>query len=119
MLRILEPAAEVIWDSAGYVITAEGEQDLQPTTEAGWSRVRDSALLVAESGNLLMMPGRAMGPEWIAYAQSMIGAGRGVMAAAEARDAGALFEAGGVLYQTCVACHTRYMVPIAQARSAR
>ena len=119
MLWILEPAAEVIWDSAGFVITAEGETDLSPTTEAGWDLVRNNAALVAESGNLLMMPERSMGPEWVAYAQAMIGAGRGVMAAAEVRDAEALFDAGGDLYQTCRACHTQYMVPIAQARSTR
>ena len=118
MLWILEPAAEVIWDSAGFVITAEGERDLSPTTPEGWERVRGSAALVAETGNLLMMRGRSMGPEWDAYAKAMITASRGVMAAAEAHDAEALFAVGGELYQTCRGCHTPFMVPIAQARDA-
>ena len=32
------------------------------------------------------------------------------MAAAEARDAAALFDAGGQVYQACRACHAQYMV---------
>lgn len=118
MLWILEPAAEVIWDSSGFVITAQGETDLSPTTGAGWDRVRNSAALVAECGNLLIMPGRSMGAEWNAYARAMIAAGEQVMATAERRDAEALFDAGGALYQTCRACHGQYMVPLDQARSA-
>jgi hypothetical protein len=57
------------------------------------------------------MPGRAGGADWIAYARGLHATGRQAMAAAEARDADALFEAGGQLYQACVACHTRYWVP--------
>ena len=36
MTWYLEPAADVIWDSAGFVITESGEVDLQPTTQEGW-----------------------------------------------------------------------------------
>jgi hypothetical protein len=111
MAWILLPAAEVIWDSAGTIITAEGRTELAPTTVEGWENVRNQAALVAETGNLLMMPGRAEGPEWIAYARGLHVTGRRVMAAAEARDADALFDAGGELYQACVACHARYWVP--------
>jgi hypothetical protein len=119
MLWILEPAAELVWDSAGFVITVEGETDLSPTTDAGWDQVRNGAALVAESGNLLMMPGRSLGPDWIAYSAAMMGSARDAMAAADARDAEALFAVGGELYQACVACHTQYLVPIAQAREAQ
>ena len=115
---ILHPAAEVIWDSAGAIITAEGETDLAPTTDEGWELVRNGAAVVAEAGNLLMMPGRAAGPDWVAYAQELTVAGEVVMAAAAARDADALFDAGGQLYQVCRACHEVYMVPLEQARNA-
>ena len=33
MTDYLEPPSDVIWGSAGAIITAEGEVDLQPTTE--------------------------------------------------------------------------------------
>ncbi len=119
MLWILEPAADGIWDRAGFVITAEGETDLSPSTEEGWDEVRRQAALVAETGNLLMLPGRSLGPEWVRYAGAMIEAGRGVMAAAQRRDADALFDAGGDLYQTCRSCHDRYMLSASTALSVR
>ena len=40
MAYVLDPAAEVIWDSAGYVITEEGEFNLEPTDQEGWDKVR-------------------------------------------------------------------------------
>ncbi len=119
MLWILDPAADLIWDSAGFIITAEGETDLSPTTDEGWERVRNGAAMVAESGNLLMMPGRAGGPEWVAYSQQLTAAAEVAMAAADARDADALFDAGGQVYQACRACHDQYMVPLLEARASQ
>lgn len=107
---IVLPAAEVIWDSAGTIITAEGRTELAPTTEEGWEEVRRNAAIVAEAGNLLMVPGRAQGPEWIAYSRSLHVTGRLAMAAAETRDPDALFDAGAAVYQSCVGCHTRYWI---------
>lgn len=114
---ILEPAADVIWDSAGTIITAEGRTELAPTTDEGWDNVRKHAAIVAETGNLLMLPGRAAGADWIASARFLQTTGKRAMAAAEARDADALFEAGGQLYQACVACHAQYWVPAGNATS--
>ncbi len=116
---ILDPAVDVIWDSAGFIITAEGETDLAPTTDAGWEHVRNSAAVVAEAGNLLMMPGRSAGSDWDAFARALTGGGEAAIAAAEARDASALFDAGGQIYQVCRGCHEQYMVPLEEARSAR
>ena len=39
MYWVLEPAADGIWDSAGFIVTIEGEVDLQPTTQEGWDEV--------------------------------------------------------------------------------
>ncbi len=111
MYWVLEPAADGIWDSAGFILTAEGEQALQPTTPAGWEAVRNSATVVAEAGNLLMMPGyRADEGDWIEYSQGLIRTGLQARAAAEAQDADALFDAGGAIYNVCRACHNRYVV---------
>jgi mono/diheme cytochrome c family protein len=79
--------------------------------------VRKHAAIVAETGNLLMLPGRAAGPDWIAYAQGLHTTARQALAAAEARDADALFEAGGQIYQACVACHAQYWLPAGAAAS--
>ena len=109
MEHVLEPAADVIWDSAGSIVTLEGEQSLAPATEEEWHQVRHAAQVVAETGNLLMMPGRTMpGDDWIEISQGLITMGEKAMAAADAEDADALFVAGGDLYNVCVSCHQIY-----------
>ena len=109
MLWILDPATDVIWGAAGTIVTAAGETDLAPTTDEGWAAVVRASALVAETGNLLKMPGRSAGPEWDRAADELIAAGRSALAAAHARDDAALFDAGGALYQACRSCHIRYL----------
>lgn len=116
MQWVLLPAVDVIWDSAGTIITAEGRTELHPTTEAGWTHVRNHAAIVAEVGNLLMMPGRAAGEDWVTHASALTVAGRSAIAAAEARDPDALFDAGGELYVACRGCHEQYWIPFEQTR---
>ncbi len=109
MYWAVEPAADVLWDSAGFIVTEEGEVDLQPTTQAGWDHVRNNATLVAEAGNLLMMPGyRADDTDWVEYAAALVKVGMAARQAAIAKDADALFDAGGRIYNVCKACHNRY-----------
>lgn len=111
MTWYLEPAADVIWDSAGFVITESGEVDLQPTTQEGWDNVRNNATVVAEAGNLLMMPGLAVDAlDWQDYSVGLIDAAVSARKAAMNKDAEALFEAGGQIYNVCRACHNRYMI---------
>jgi|TARA_B100001971_G_C18232540_1_gene564873 hypothetical protein len=110
MQWVLDPAADHIWDSAGSVITAEGVEELAPTTDEGWLAVQHSAVVVAETGNLLLMPSRARDDQdWQEIALGLIDVGMRAAKAAEAKDADALFEVGGQLYRVCVSCHTQYM----------
>ena len=109
MTLVIDPAADIIWSSAGAIITAEGEQDLAPTTQEGWDAVSAGAATLMESANLLLLPGRAQPePDWTEYAQGMVTMGQKALSASRARDADALFAAGADLYQVCVACHQRY-----------
>lgn len=110
MNAILDPATDVIWASAGTIITAEGERDLSPTTDEGWEDVRRQALVVSESGNLLMVPGRSEGPAWDAFAAALIVAGEHAAEAAAAQDRDALFDAGGEMYVVCRGCHAQYLI---------
>ena len=110
MTWILDPAADVIWDSAGTVITAEGRQELAPTTSAGWESVSAAAITLSEAGNLLMLPGRSMGKDWEEYAQALVSAGEQALKASEAQDADGLFDAGGQIFQVCKACHAQYWI---------
>ena len=111
MTWVLDPAADVIWGSTGWIITAQGAQDLTPTTEEGWDKVRHSAWVVAESGNLLLMP--HLLPErdaeaWVEFARGMTRVAQQALAAVDAQDSDALFETGGNLYNVCLACHQVY-----------
>ena len=111
MEHVLYPAAAVVWSNAGFVITEEGEQNLAPTTEEGWHNVEDHAAIIMESANLLMMPGRApQEAEWVAFSKGLVHTGRLAFNAAQARDEEALFDAGGELYKSCLACHQKYLI---------
>lgn len=111
MEHVLYPAAAIVWGNAGFVITNEGEEDLSPTTEEGWHNVEDHAAMVMETANLLLLPGR--GPEeveWRSYSKDLVRTGKLAFNAAQNRDAVALFDAGGEIYQSCLACHQKYIV---------
>ena len=110
MAWILDPAADVIWDSAGTIITAKGHQELAPTTDEGWATVIHAAATLTEAGNLLMLPGRAVGDDWIEYSQGLVEAGKLALQAAQAQDSDALFDAGGRVYEVCRACHNQYWI---------
>jgi hypothetical protein len=115
MNAVMDPAADVIWGSAGQIITAEGTQDLRPTTDEGWAHVRNNAIGLAETGNLLMMVPRAKDDEWMRISQAMVDVAATAARAAEAKDADALFEAGANIYSVCTNCHSKYMAAITEA----
>jgi hypothetical protein len=111
MTEYLEPAADGIWGSAGAIITMDGEQDLQPTTQEGWAAVVYSATVLAEGGNLLMLNGYAADQgDWIEYSQGLKRAARKARQAALDQDDEALFNAGGEIYNVCRACHNKYIM---------
>ncbi|MEJ6704520.1 MAG: hypothetical protein ACKVKL_02780 [Pseudomonadales bacterium] len=110
MNLVLDPAADVIWGSSGFILTEAGTEDLAPTTEAGWLAVQHSAMVVAESGNLLMMPGRSKdNGDWQEISLALVDVGIRTSAAAEEKDADKLFDLGGELYRVCLSCHQLYI----------
>jgi len=109
MLHVLEPAADGLWSTAGWIEDRDGYRELYPTTEEGWEHVVASAAMVAESGNLLSVPGRALDDGvWMVYANGLTQAGFRAMAAATTRDKEDLFQAGADIYSVCSACHQAY-----------
>jgi len=108
---IVDPAADVIWDSVGTIIDMSGRQDFRPETEEEWNAVRNAGALIAESANLLMMAPRSTdrGDDWMEYSQGLADAGVLAIKAAEARDPEAVFDAGGRIYAVCAACHQMYV----------
>jgi hypothetical protein len=110
---ILDPSSDVIWEAVGTIVTEEGEQNLAPETDEQWTAIRDSAAMIAEAGNLLLMPGRARDQgDWAKHAHDMTKAAQAAMAAAEAKDTESLFTAGGDIYLVCTACHEQYALEL-------
>ena len=111
MAEVIEPAADVYWGAVGSVTDAHGTVETAPTTDDEWNTVRNAALTVAESGNLLMMDARARNhDEWMTLSRGLIDAGERARAAAESKKAKAVFDAGAEVYQACVNCHAIYLV---------
>ena len=109
MASILEPAAEVYWDAVGTIEDAKGVVEIAPRTDEEWAAVRNSAYVIAEGGNLLMMSGRAKDTgDWMKLSQALVDVGQRAIAAAESKNAKAVFDAGAEVYEACVACHAKY-----------
>jgi len=109
MLTVIDPAADVYWDSVGTVMTMEGTEEYAPSTLQEWEAVRNAAIVVSEAGNLLLMPGRIQeGEQWTEMALALVSSGRKALAAAENRDPEAVFTAGGDLYLVCADCHAAF-----------
>jgi hypothetical protein len=109
MLAITDPAADVVWGAVATIESKEGTVEIFPKTDEEWAAVHNAALAIAESGNLLMMEGRARDKEqWRRYAQDLIDAGVRAAKAAEAKDKDKVFEVGGDIYGVCSNCHEKY-----------
>jgi hypothetical protein len=116
MQSVVDPNADFVWDAVKTIETKEGTQEIRPKTDAEWVAVRNAAVAVAESGNLLMMVPRAKnGGEWMELAQDMINTGQEAIKAAEARNADKLFTVGGDIYESCSNCHRKYLDAIVNA----
>ena len=106
---VMDPAADVIWDSVKSIITEKGTREIAPHTDAEWDAVRNAAATVMEAGNLLMIEGRAKDNKaWMAAARRLSDAANQALKAAQAKNTEALFTEGGNIYKACSACHAQY-----------
>jgi hypothetical protein len=113
MLNVLDPAADGLWEAVGTVITLEGKFEKFPATDDEWAGVRGSALQLAESGNLLMLPSRSGGDaDWIKYSKDLIDQSSRALKAIEAKDKDALFSIGGDIYDVCTNCHKQFAMQL-------
>ncbi len=111
MAMMVDPAADLVWNAVGTVITAEGVDHWEPRTDEEWLSVQFGAMAIIEAGNLLMMENRARDQEtWMRMSQGLIDAGRLALVAAKARDAEAVFDIGEAVYNACDRCHNLYWV---------
>ena len=99
MVDIIYPASDAVF----YITTRT------PTNSEEWAVLAAQTLMVAESANLLMMPGRARDQDrWMRNAELMLLAGEAAYRATKDRDVAALEALSDQLYQSCVTCHRNY-----------
>jgi hypothetical protein len=110
MESVIDPNADLVWDSVRTIITAAGVEEIRPRSEDEWIAVRNAAMVITESGNLLMMAPRAKDDgEWMKAAQMMVEAGQEALRAIEKRNPEELFVVGGHIYDSCTSCHSKYI----------
>lgn len=111
MNEVMQKQAEVIWNSAGYIVSAEGERSLAPTTDEGWAAVAAGAEDLKATGEFMKtVPWRLDDTNWVAFSQGIVGAAEQSRLAAVDHSEDGVFETGAQLYQVCVACHQFYRV---------
>jgi hypothetical protein len=139
MVAMIDPAADFLWDSVSTISNENGVEEKQPRTDEEWHEVRRQAIIVAEASNLLMMEGRRVAKEgklledhgtpgnlsaeeaekaiatdrasFVSFAQAMHAVGETMVAAADAKNVQALFDAGDKLDQVCEGCHLKFWYP--------
>jgi hypothetical protein len=87
------------------------------STYGKWEAVENSALAIAETANLLMIPGRACSngssvptkdPDWPKLVERLREAGLAGYQAAQSRNHERILQATGALNEACNTCHGRY-----------
>jgi hypothetical protein len=99
MVKIIYPTSDALF----YI------ESRTPKTDAEWTALEGQALMLAESANLLMMPGRARDQkQWMADSQLMLDAGAAAVKAAQAKNVDAIAALSDQLMESCTTCHRHY-----------
>jgi hypothetical protein len=126
MRGVLYPAANVV-----FFTQADNPADVKPnigqdpamatdpltSTFGGWVAVENAALAVAESANLLLIPGRTCSngvpapikePEWSKFARDVRDAGMSAYKAAQTKDQEKMIAVSVTLDAACAGCHRKW-----------
>lgn len=143
MNSVIDPSVDVVWNSVASVVDQKGLADRAPAGDEDWAEVRRHALIVSEAANLLLMrdrpvaapgapslaPGIELTPEeiralidknpegWNFYVQQLQDSLKPALAAIDAKNTQALFDAGEKIDTTCENCHSVFWYPNAVASS--
>jgi hypothetical protein len=98
MVHIIYPTSDAVF----YVSSRT------PETEEQWKDLQAKTLTLAESANLLMMPGRTRPGQWNRDSRQMLDAAWAAFKAATAKDLAGVEAVSDQLYESCVACHKAY-----------
>ena len=80
-----------------------------PQNERDWETLQLQALMLAESGNLLMMKGRAKNQgQWMKDARMLVDAGAAAVKATRAKDIQAVLALNEQIVDSCITCHRQF-----------
>jgi len=146
MDSLVDPAADVLWESVATIVSAKGTEERRPRTDEEWANVRRNAIRLLEATNLLVMEGRHVAkpgeksenpgielePEqmeklinddratFIKFAQGLHDATMPALKAIDDKNADGLLDAGEIIDNACENCHLKYWYPnTAQAEEAK
>ena len=137
MDSVVDPSADVLWDSVSTTINREGTTEKQPRTDEDWKTVRRSAVALVEATNLLLIEGRKMAPPgdksenpdielapeqmqklmdadraaWVKNAHGLHDAAMVALKAIDAKSVQGLMDAGETIDTACENCHKQYWYP--------
>jgi len=137
MLAIVDPNADVVWQSVSSVSNEKGLVETRPQNDEDWTKVRHGALALAEGANMLMIPGRhvarpgeksetpgvelephemeeLIAKDPVAFhkrAAALRTAALEVIEAVNKKDADKVFEIGEHIERACEDCHSHYWYP--------
>jgi hypothetical protein len=137
MKSIVDPSADVVWNSVQSTVTEKGVQDHQPRTDEEWDEARAGAIRLMEATNLLIIPGRHVArpgeksdapgselepaemevlinkdrPAWEKRARALHDAAEETLQAIEKHDAETVFALGERIEHACESCHLQYWYP--------
>jgi len=98
--------ADVIYPASDAIFYAFREP---PKNDREWNVLQGQALIVAEAGNLLMLPSRARDQDkWMADAKLLVEVGAAAYKAAKAKNMDGINALNAQLNDACVVCHQDY-----------
>ena len=96
---MITPASNALFEGGGKDRKDDGQ----------WQALQHNAVILAESGNLLMMGSRVKDKRgWTRYCQALVDAGSAALKAARDKDSAGLMRAGDQIVLVCESCHEPY-----------
>ena len=138
MHGIVERSSQTLFDSVSITVSQTGTEERQPRTDEDWEAVQHAALTLAESTNLIMMPGRRVArPEeentsadpseltpaqiqvkidanrdlWVKHVTQLQTVALQAMKITTDRNVQALWDIGEPIDQACESCHLEFWYP--------
>jgi len=126
MRGVLYPAANVVFsaqiDNPGDAKPVPGNDPSMATdplhsTFGGWQAVENAALTLAESANLLVVPGRTCAngvavpvdhPDWQRFVQELRDASMKAYKMAQAKNLDGMIEVADTMTTACAGCHRKW-----------